>query len=255
MIRLENVSFTYPSQNKPVFSGLNLEIPLLSSVVVAGPDGSGKTTLAKLIKGLLQPDSGSIIAEGDLRLDVAYLGGDPSDFLMGVSVEEDIAFGLENLGLSRSEMRRRLCRALEWTGLSGMERRLIHTLSGGEQQKVALAGLLAMGTTILILDEALNMCDRATRLSLRSLVRSIQHDAALTVIEVTNNLEDALGAERIIFLSSGVVAADGTPTDFLASVDGRRWVQMAGGLAALAGALFEQGVLPGADPQKIRDFL
>jgi energy-coupling factor transport system ATP-binding protein len=255
MIRLENVSFTYPSQNKPVFSGLNLEIPVLSSVVVAGPDGSGKTTLAKLIKGLLQPDSGSITGEGDLRLGVAYLGGDPSDCLIGISVEEDVAFGLENLGLSCSEMRVRLTRALEWTGLSGMEKRLIHTLSGGEQQKVALAGLLAMGSSILILDEALNMCDRATRLSLRSLVHSIRRGAALTVIEVTNNLEDALGAERIIFLSDGAVAFDGTPGDFLASVDGRRWVEMAGGLAALAGALFQQGVLPMADPQKIGDFL
>ncbi|MEJ2716806.1 MAG: ATP-binding cassette domain-containing protein [Deltaproteobacteria bacterium] len=257
MIHLENVSFSYHPGAPPVFTDLDLEIELLSSLVIAGADASGKTTLAKLIKGMLQPDSGTITSPGDLVFDAGYVGGDPYDSLVGVSVEEDVVFGLENLGLPAPEMRERLAQALEWTGLTGMEKRLTHTLSGGEQQKLALAGMLAAGARVLIIDEAFAMLDRPSRLSIRSLLASLRRDPGLTLIEVTNDLEDSVAADRMIFLSEGSILFDGVPMDFLASPLGRRWSGMAGGLGALVGALFERGILPEpfGDRSRLTSFL
>ena len=244
MIHLTNVSFSYHPGAPPVFTKLNLEIELLSSLAIAGPDASGKTTLGKLIKGILQPSSGSIGSPGSLLSDAGYVGGDPYDSLIGVSVEEDVAFGLENLAMPATEMRERIVQALMWTGLSGMEKRLTHTLSGGEQQKLALAGMLAAGARVLILDEAFAMLDRPSRRPIRSLLMSLRADPGLTLIEVTNDLEDILAADRMIFLSEGSILFDGIPKDFLVTPLGRRWCAMAGGLDALAGALFERGILP-----------
>lgn len=257
MIHLQNVSFSYHPGAPPVFSELTLKIDLLSSLVIAGADASGKTTIAKLIKGILQPDSGSISSPGDLHCDAGYVGGDPYDSLVGVSVEEDVAFGLENLALPEAEMRQRLAQALEWTGLSGMEKRLTHTLSGGEQQKLALAGMLAAGARVLIIDEAFTMLDRPSRLSIRSLLASLRRDPGLTLIEVTNDLEDSLAADRMVFLSQGSILFDGVPGDFLLTPLGRRWSTMAGGLGALVGALFERGILPEpfGDRSKLTSFL
>jgi energy-coupling factor transport system ATP-binding protein len=257
MIHLQNVSFSYHPGAPPVFTELNLQIELLSSLVIAGADASGKTTLGKLIKGILRPNSGSISAPDDLLFHSGYAGGDPYDSLVGVSVEEDVAFGLENLALPAPEMRKRLAQALEWTGLSGMEKRLTHTLSGGEQQKLALAGMLASGARVLIIDEAFAMLDRPSRLSIRSLFTSLRRDPGLTLIEVTNDLEESLAADRMIFLSEGSILFDGIPRDFLVSPLGLRWSAMAGGLGALAGALFERGILPEpcSDRSKLTSFL
>lgn len=245
MIRIDNLSFSYPAAVRPVFTEFSLDIEHSSLVVIAGPDGSGKTTLGKLIGGLLEPNSGSInSSETPSPLDTGYLGGDPYDSLVGISVEEDVAFGLENLGLTRSEMKQRLDQALQWTELSGAEKRLTHTLSGGEQQKLALAGILAMGTRVMILDEALAMLDRPSRESIRSLLASLRDDLGITVVEISNRIEDILTADRIIFLSQGSVLYDGIPRDFLARPLGTRWSAGCGGVGALAGELFRRGILP-----------
>ncbi len=245
MIRIKDVSFSYNPDSKRVFDQLNLEIKLFSSVVIAGPDGSGKTTLGKLIKGLMRPDSGSITLPGNPMTDVGYIAGDPYDWLIGISVEEDVAFGLENLGLPSEEISARLSEALDWTGLKGMEKRLTHTLSGGEQQRLALAGVLAMGTRIVMLDDAMNMLDARARNSIRSLVASLRRTRALTVIEMTNDPDAALAADRIIFLSQGCISFDGTVGEFFLSPAGKHWLSLCGGLAALKGMLFEREIISG----------
>jgi energy-coupling factor transport system ATP-binding protein len=237
MILLQDIWFSYPDAEKPVFSGLNLEIGSSDWVTVAGPDGSGKTTLGRIIKGLLLPQSGSIKLENDSSeapfLSVGYVGADPSDFLVGISVEEDIAFGLENLALSAHEMTSRMEQALRWTGMQGMEKRLTETLSGGEQQKLALASTLALGARVLILDEAMAMLDRPTRLGIRELINGLRTDPGLTVVEVSNNFEDLLNANRILFLSAGEIIFDGAAQEFFLTQHGRQWISLTRGVSRI----------------------
>lgn len=244
MICLTNLSFSYDSDGVNVFDNLNLSIVPHTWVVIAGPDGSGKTTLCKLIKGLLIPDSGSITIGSSVDADTAsigYLGGDPGDLMVGITVEEDVAFGMENRGIPSRQIRAGLTDALSRTGLDGMERRLVHTLSGGEQQKVALAGCLAMQAEVLIIDEATTMLDRPTRRSVRSMMATLQADTGMTIIEASNNWEDLLEADRVLFLSSGRFEFDGTPGEFQRSSLGIRWSSMTGGVRSLRSALVEHG--------------
>jgi len=241
MILLDGISFSYPDCDKPIFDHLHLEIVPQSSVVIAGPDGAGKSTLAKLMKGLLEPQEGRV-HWGCARLtEIGYVGGDPYESLVGISVEEDVVFGLETLGVSSADMEVRLAEALQWTGLVGMEKRLTHTLSGGEQQKTALAGMLAMGSRTLILDDAVAMLDRKAKRSIRNLVESLRRRRELTVVECTNDLEAICAADRVVFLTEGHVQFDGAARDFLHTAFGSDWRRFAGGAWHLGCALGERG--------------
>ena len=146
----------------------------------------------------------------------------------------------------------RLADALRWTGLVGMEKRLTHTLSGGEQQKTALAGMLAMGSRVLVLDEAVTMLDRRAKRSIRGLIQSLRGDRDLTVIECANDLEAICAADRVIFLVEGVMRFDGTAEAFLNSDEGHDWLKSSGGLWRLSWLLGESGAVggkEGAHPQ------
>ncbi|HMK33575.1 MAG TPA: ABC transporter ATP-binding protein [Desulfomonilaceae bacterium] len=248
MLSVENVSFAYGAHEKPVFRGLNLTVSKGSWVLITGLDGSGKTTLCKLLKGLLQPLSGTIRYDFSGQELIGYLGGDPYDSLVGISVAEDVIFGLENLGLSQKEMEKRLEQALRWTGLSGMEERLVHTLSGGEQQKLALAGALAMGAVVVILDEALNMVDRSSRSGIRRLLEHLRRVHDLTIIEAGHQFHHLM--DRIIFLADRDVFVDGSPELFRSSQMGGKWIEFMGGFEA-----FRQAVLRWPGPTRARDAL
>jgi energy-coupling factor transport system ATP-binding protein len=250
MIHLRNLTFSYSQEQPKVFDGLDLRIQRDSWVIITGPDRSGKSTLAKLLKGLLVPNSGAIhyeFGDGNPAMSVGYLGGDPYDLAVGITVEEDIVFGMENMRLPRHKMAERLQDSLARTGLAGMESRLVHTLSGGEQQKLALAGVLAMDVEVLIIDEAMGMLDRMARRSVRSIIRSLRETPGLTVIEASNNMEDLQSADRVLFLSGDAVEFDGTPAEFLWSSPGRKWASLSGGLHGLRNALQEQGHAAGSD--------
>lgn len=233
MISLQSVTFSYPSSPKPVFNDLTFTVDKHSWLVIAGPNGSGKTTLCKLLKGMLRPTSGRIVFGDTITQDqVGYLGGDPYDSLVGITVQEDVIFGLENLGLSQPEMEERLRTALEWTGLQEMGNRLVHTLSGGEQQKLALAGVLAMGSKILIIDEALSMLDKSARAAIHHLMDELRKEKGLSVIEASTSNFTPM-ADRIIFLLDGKIAFDSTLKAFSSSDLGRRWNEMTGGVESL----------------------
>jgi energy-coupling factor transport system ATP-binding protein len=241
MILLNDVSFAYPGADNQVFRRISLKIEPSSRVVVTGPDGSGKTTLGRLIKGLIKPNSGSITVEGccvrDTEAAVGYVAGDPFEFLIGPTVEEDIVFGLEILQLSSQEMKDRLLRFLSWVGLSGMEKRLTHTLSGGELQKLALASVLVMEPRVIVLDEAMSMLDRPTTQAVRSLINFTRTEHDLTLIEMTHNPDDIMNADRIVFLHNQEVGFDGSPTEFLETQLGRNWIWLTDGLTPLRSAL------------------
>lgn len=247
MILVEHLRFSYPLQEKKLFKDLNLKVETSSWVVLIGPEGAGKTTLAKLITGLLKPDSGTVTLGTRHTAsfpDVGYLGGDPYDALVGISVEEDIVFGLENLRLPVPEIRTRLNLALSWTGLSGMEQRLVHTLSGGEQQRLALASILAMGAKIVILDEAMTMLDRPARRSIRSLLQYLRSQRGLTILEITQNMDDMLQCDRLFYLSHGTIDFEGRPFDFISSTVGSKWAASCPGVTGLRIALKTRGLSP-----------
>lgn len=245
IIQIEDLCFSYPPAKIPLFKNLSLLIQSRSHTCIMGPEGAGKTTLGKLIKGLLAPDSGSVsirIFNRDKGALVGYVGADPDDNLVGVTVEDDIIFGLENLQLSSSVMMGRLALAVNWTGLNGMEKRLTRSLSGGERQKVALAAVLAMGAQAVILDEAFSMLDPAARVSLRECLTSLQAGPGTTIMEITNDLWEALESQRIVYLENGRVCFDGSPSRFLLKKEENGWLDSQWGVPGLMSEIRSRGV-------------
>ncbi|MBI5248681.1 MAG: ATP-binding cassette domain-containing protein [Desulfomonile tiedjei] len=244
MIIAENVSFTYPRENRPALDGVSFTVENRAWVAVTGRIGSGKTTLCKILKGLLKPTAGKVrLTEPHADFPrVAYLGGDPYDTLVGTSVEEDAVFGMENFEFPLSEMKVRLKQALAWTHLTGMEKRLVNTLSGGEQQKLALAGALASGASVLILDEATSMLDRPVRKSIRTLINSLRTNPGLTIVEVTHDPEYISLADNILFVESGKAVFQGTYPEFLTHPCGESWTRAGWGLASLRREMADAGI-------------
>jgi biotin transport system ATP-binding protein len=203
--------------DNPALDGITLSISDGSFVVVAGPNGSGKSTLVRHFNGLLTPDSGKIRVEGvdptadpvAARTAVGMVFQHPRDQLVAATVGEDVAFGPENLGLSHEEIEDRVTDALAAVNMTGRRGERVTNLSGGEQARVALAGVLAMEPTHLVLDEPFVGLDETARRSVLSHVRD-RHDAGTSVIVVAHDLRDILSlADRVIVLSEGHVAFDG----------------------------------------------
>ena len=192
---------------------------------MVGPNGGGKSTLVRLLNGLLVADSGRVRVAGldpgvepfEVRRRVGVLFQNPDSGLVAPFVEDDVAFGLENLGVERAEMRARVREAIASVGLSGYERREPHTLSGGEKQRVALAGLLAAGPEVLVLDEPTAMLDAAGREEVLGQVRELSRSR--TVLHVTHHLEELFDADRVLVLNGGRLVADTTPGTLFSEAD------------------------------------
>jgi energy-coupling factor transport system ATP-binding protein len=194
-------------------------------VGVVGPNGGGKSTLARLLNGLLRADAGRVRVAGLdpatepylVRKKIGVLFQNPDNGLVAPFVEDDVAFGLENLGVPREEMRRRVAAAIRAVGLSGYERREPHTLSGGEKQRVALAGLLATDMEILVLDEPTSMLDVTGRQDVLERLHGLR--SSKTVLHVTHHLEELLDADRILVLNAGRLVADVGPEQLISDAD------------------------------------
>ena len=194
-------------------------------VGVVGPNGGGKSTLVRLLNGLIRPDSGRVRVLGqdpatepyEVRKRLGILFQNPENGLVAPFVEDDVAFGLENLGVDREEMQVRVREAIEAVGLTGYERRESHTLSGGEKQRVALAGLLAAGPEILVLDEPTSMLDPAGRREVLGRLEALR--ATRTVLHVTHHLEELVDADRVLVLNGGSLVADVTPERLFSDLD------------------------------------
>lgn len=226
-IDFRGVRFSFDGETY-VLDGIDLRIPAGQFVCIMGANGSGKSTLAKQVNALLVPDEGAVRVLGHdtsdaestyfIRSHAGLVQQNPDDQLVASLVENDVAFGPENLGVPAPELRARVTRALASVGLSGFERRPTDALSGGQKQRLAIAGVLAMEPAILILDEATSMLDPRGRKTLMAICRRL-NESGMTVIMITHFAEEAACAQRVVVVDSGRVRLDGTPAEVLVRAD------------------------------------
>jgi energy-coupling factor transport system ATP-binding protein len=224
-VSCENLTYSYPGSQREALAGVTFELRAGEYVGVVGPNGGGKSTLVRLLNGLLKADSGSVRVGGldpatepfAVRRRVGMLFQNPESGLVAPFVEDDVAFGLENLGVEREEMRERVREVIRSAGLEGYERREPHTLSGGEKQRVALAGLLALEPEVLLLDEPTSMLDAAGRREILERLEALR--GTTTVLHVTHHLEELLDADRVLVLNAGGLVADVRPERLVSDAD------------------------------------
>jgi len=226
MLDFSGVSYRYPgtTAQAPALAEIDVRLRGGEVVVLLGSNGSGKSTLVRLCNGLLLPDSGTVTVDGlstsdgaevwTVRSRVGVVFQDPDNQIVGTVVEEDVAFGPENLGVPREELRSRVDEALAAVGLTGLERREPHLLSGGQKQRLAIAGALAMRPAYLVLDEPTSMLDPRGRADVLAVIAALRAGGT-GILHVTHHLSDALAADRAVVLNQGTVAFAGNPEELL----------------------------------------
>lgn len=229
VIKAENLKFSYPAeegtQPKNALDGISFEIEEGSFTAILGHNGSGKSTLAKLLCMINLPDSGKLTifgkdmtsqdtAESDIleaRRNVGMVFQNPDNQIVATIVEEDVAFGCENLGMPPKEIRKRVDEALEAVGMTKYARRPSYNLSGGQKQRVAIAGVIAMRRRCIIFDESTAMLDPMGRREVMSIIEKLNKEEGITVILITHHMNEAAMADRIMVMSGGRLIGDGTP--------------------------------------------
>lgn len=224
MIAIKDLHFGYENKNTPILSGLNLEISDGEYLAIIGPNGCGKTTLIKLLNALLVPSGGSVEIDGldsrdrraatEIRRRVGMVFQNPDNQIVGMTVEEDIAFGPGNLGIRPDVIRDRVERSLKMVGLWEKKDRTPYTLSGGEKRLVAVAGVLAMEPRYIAFDEPTSYLDPAGRRTVLELIRNL-HARGIGIIQVSHDMEEIVGAQRIVALAGGKIALAGRPEEVL----------------------------------------
>ena len=225
IISVQDIYFSYEGEDEDdvqVLKGISLEIERGSFVAVVGPNGSGKSTFAKQLNALLLPQKGRVLAEGmdtaddsllwDIRRTVGMVFQNPDNQLVSAVVEDDVAFGPENIGIPSEEIRARVDSALEAVGMSDFKKQAPHNLSGGQKQRVAIAGVLAMQPDVIVFDEPTAMLDPRGRGEIMKIIEEL-NAGGKTVILITHFMEEAARADRIVVLRDGKVDADGTPRE------------------------------------------
>lgn len=228
-IELKGVSYVYPVKegyNVKALKNVSLAIDKGEFVALVGMNGSGKSTLAKLLNGLYTPTDGEVLIEGlstsdeantfEIRKRAGMVFQNPDNQTVATIIEDDVAFGPENIGVAREEIVTRVNEALEAVGMSEYRKRTATKLSGGQKQRVAIAGVLAMRPQILILDESTSMLDPKGRREIMDIALSLNKNG-ITVINITHNMDEAVLADRIIVLRKGRVAMDGSPKEVFRS--------------------------------------
>ncbi len=235
-IKVENLCFSYEDDNNKdieVLDNLNLEIERGSLVAVLGHNGSGKSTLAKLLNLVLTPTSGKITVDGleitksDLsedelfenRRNVGMVFQNPDNQLVATIVEEDVAFGPENLGIEPSEIRRRVDEALATVGMTEFARHSPHQLSGGQKQRIAIAGIIAMMPKCIIFDESTAMLDPSGRQEVMDTILRLNREQGITILHITHYMNEAAMCDRVIVLNDGKVELDGKPSEVFTNVE------------------------------------
>lgn len=231
IITLDNVSFEYESDEKnyEVLKDFSVSFERGKFNVILGHNGSGKSTLAKLLNGLIKPVSGTVKVNGLSTLEdendflikraVGMVFQNPDNQLVSSVVEEDVAFGPENLGFSPEEIRRRVDNALKAVDMYDMRLNATHKLSGGQKQRVAIAGIIAMEPECIVLDEPTAMLDPKGRKEVLDTVIKLNKEKGITVILITHFMEEAESADRVLIISDGNIISDGTPCEIFSQVD------------------------------------
>ncbi len=230
MISARGLSHHYGSGDKRVeaLSDINLTVEAGEFVAIIGPNGSGKSTLAKHMNALLLPSEGVMEIKGmdtrdstnlwEIRRVAGMVFQNPDNQMVATMVEEDVAFGPENLGIPADEIRRRVPAALTSVEMAGFERHAPHHLSGGQKQRVAIAGILAMQPEIIILDEPTAMLDPAGRREVLRTVEKLNRERGMTVVHITHFMDEVVHADRVLVMNEGGVALEGKPKDVFARV-------------------------------------
>ncbi|MGI9953038.1 energy-coupling factor transporter ATPase [Moorellaceae bacterium AZ2] len=253
MLSFEGVSFSYPGALRPALQDINLTLAPGEFMVVMGPNGSGKSTLVRLANGLLLPTQGRVMVEGlDTRAEdqlprirslVGMVFQDPDNQLVAATVEEDVAFGPENLGLPPEAIRERVERALTTLGIAELRQRPPHGLSGGQKQKVALAGILAMEPRYILLDEATAMLDPQSREEVWGLLSFLCRQKGLGIMLVSHHPEEAVLADKVVLLHEGRIQEEGTPRQIFCRPEGLKALGLeAPAVTLLASRLTRQGL-------------
>jgi biotin transport system ATP-binding protein/energy-coupling factor transport system ATP-binding protein len=225
MILLENLHYRYELDTPDVLQGIDLSIGDGTHTALIGPNGCGKTTLIKQMNALLFPTAGSVFVDGmstadpaglrEIRRRVGMVFQNPDSQIIGMTVEEDVAFGPGNLGLPSAEIRRRVGDCLERVGMAGFEARAPHTLSGGEKRLLSLAGVLAMDPRYIAFDEPTAYLDPAAKQRVLELIREL-HRGGMGIIHIAHDMRDVSGADRVVVMDQGKILLAGTPPEVFA---------------------------------------
>jgi len=264
LIRVENVSFSYQMNQDgqvPVLQNVSFEVYPGEYVAIIGHNGSGKSTLSKHLNGILIPRTGDVFVNGintrdktrihEVRSTVGMVFQHPDNQIVATIVEDDVAFGLENIGVPPGEMKERIDAALEAVGMSAFRHRPPHHLSGGQKQRIAIAGILAMRPQCLVLDEATSMLDTYGRQDILAVVRRL-HREGMTIVTVTHHMSEVVAADRVIVMEAGRIVLEGTPREVFSRQERLRELHLdvpdASRIASLVHAQF-----PGFSPDLIEN--
>lgn len=234
IIELKNVSYEYSNADEEnvaytAVNGISLNIERGSFTVILGHNGSGKSTLAKMLNGLYKPTKGDVLVDGintkteateiEVKRKVGMVFQNPDNQLISSIVEEDVAFGPENLGLDPKEIRKRVDESLKAVGMYEFKNSTPHHLSGGQKQRIAIAGMIALRPDCLILDEPTAMLDPKGRAEIVDTVMKLNKEKGITVVLITHYMEEAENADRVLVMNDGVIIADGTPKEIFKNVE------------------------------------
>ena len=233
IISVEHLAYTYPGMDDapgvPVFEDMNLTIQEGSFVAILGTNGCGKSTLAKHFNSILLPTGGKVYVCGidtanedrimTVRHNVGMVFQNPDNQIVANVVEEDVAFGPENLGISAPEIRHRVDNALKQVGMYEYREHAPHLLSGGQKQRIAIAGIIAMEPKCIVLDEPTAMLDPRGRREVIDTIGRLNREKGITVVLITHHMDEAAKADRVVVLNKGKVAADGTPREVFSQVE------------------------------------
>ena len=233
LISVEHLSYAYPgvedAPSVPVFSDLNLKIEEGSFVAILGTNGCGKSTLAKHFNSILLPSGGKVYVCGidtsneerimAVRRNVGMVFQNPDNQIVANVVEEDVAFGPENLGIASPEIRNRVDKALKQVDMYAYREHSPHLLSGGQKQRIAIAGVIAMEPRCIVLDEPTAMLDPRGRKEVMDTIARLNQEKNITVILITHHMDEAARCQRVVVLNQGAVAADGTPQEVFSQVE------------------------------------
>ena len=263
IIKLDGVSFGYADpeteQKTKIFDNLSLSIEEGSFVAVLGHNGSGKSTLSRLLNGMILPDEGTVTVDGlstadeqnmlDIRRTVGLVFQNPDNQIVSTIVEEDVAFGPENLGVERGEIISRVEKSLKAVGMLEYRRHATTKLSGGQKQRIAIAGILAMNPRCLVLDEATAMLDPRGRGEIISIAKRLNKEQGMTVVMITHYMDEAVDTDRCIVMESGKIILDGKPSEVFAKRDIIRKTALTLPITCtLTEALSERGIRLSGDP-------